>query len=281
MNISDIPTITLNDGASMPAIGLGTYKLSDDDARRIVRAGIAAGYRHIDTASFYGNEEAVGAGIRDAIVAGDVTREELFVATKAWNNEQGATETPAAFEASLKRLGLDYLDLYLVHWPYPRQNKFVEAFTAMAKLRDDGRTHSIGVCNFYEEVLDTLISETGIAPVINQVEAHVGFPETSLREYAGERGVATEAWAPIARGALLDDPVVTRIADTHDATPTQVCLAYLLQQGYSVIPKTATEHRLAENLGAVSVELSTEDIAALGELHTGRMSGDPHTFPAD
>ncbi|WP_047259205.1 aldo/keto reductase [Corynebacterium uterequi] len=285
MTTSEIPALSLNDGSTMPQLGLGTYKLQGDDAHRIVREGIALGYRHIDTASFYDNEEAVGAAIAEAIAAGDVTRDELFISTKLWNDQQGAGNTQRAFRESLAKLQLDYLDLYLIHWPWAQRGLFCETFETMAELQRAGGIRSLGVCNFYEETLDELISTTGITPVLNQVEMHVGFSQAPLHRYHGEHGIVSEAWAPLARGVVLDDPVVTEIARRHDATPAQVVLGFLMAQGVSVIPKTASSQRLAENLAATRVELGEDDVAALAGLDAhgdyGRLSNDPRVFPGE
>ncbi|TNM00396.1 aldo/keto reductase [Corynebacterium tapiri] len=285
MSNTPIPTFSLIDGAEMPQIGFGTYKLHGDEAVRMVREAIAAGYRHIDTASLYDNEGAVGQGIRDAIAAGDVTREELFVATKAWNNEQGKDEIPQAFRRSLARLGLDYLDLYLLHWPWPQRGLYNESFEAMAKLQGLGDVQSIGVCNFYEEVLQDLVDATGVTPAINQVEMHVGFSQAPLRQLHSELGVVGQAWAPLGRGVLMENPEVRSIAANHGVSEAQIVLAYLLNKGVSVIPKTATPARLLENAAAVDIELEPAELASLDALDgvegIGRLSGDPREFPGE
>ena len=274
-----IPVTTLNDGYDFPLLGLGTYKLQGEDCVNIVRRAIELGYRHIDTASFYGNEEQVGRAVADAIAAGDVTREELFITSKLWNDDQ--TRAAEAYEESLQRLGLEFIDLFLVHWPWPQHGTFVQAYESLVQLQGMGRLQSVGVANFYEEVLDEIIAHTGVAPVLNQVELHAGFTQPKLRAYHQEKGIVTEAWAPLARGANLNDPVFTRIAEQHDRTPAQIALAYVMSFGCSVVPKTANPVRLEENLGAVEVELSQEDIAALDALRGERMSNDPREFPGE
>ena len=272
-----VPVTTLNDGHDLPLLGLGTYKLQGEDVERVVRTALELGYRHIDTASFYDNEVEVGKAINAAIAAGDVTREELFITTKLWNDDQ--QRAGEAYQESLKRLDLEFIDLYLVHWPVPQQGTYVSAFEQITQLQGLGQLQSVGVANFYEDVLDEIIAQTGVTPVLNQVELHAGFTQPELRAYHAERGIITEAWAPLARGENLDAPEIVAVADKHGKTPAQVSLAYLLQMGCSVVPKTANPQRLVENLGAVEIELDAEDIAALDAVQGERMSGDPRTFP--
>ena len=274
-----IPVSTLNDGYELPLIGLGTYKLAGSDVEKIVRTAIELGYRHIDTASLYGNEVEVGKAIADAIAAGDVTREELFVTTKLWNDDQH--RAAEAYQESLGRLGLDYLDLYLVHWPWPQRGLYVEAFEQLTKLQGLGQLQSVGVANFYPEVLDDIIARTGVVPALNQVELHVGFTQPELRTYHREKGILTEAWAPLARGENFSSPEIVAISDALGATPAQVVLAYLMRMGCSVIPKTANPQRLVENIGAVDVQLDDAHVAALDSVAGSRMSGDPLTFPGE
>lgn len=283
MTNAQIPTVELNDGTEMPLVGMGTYKLHGDELKAAVRAAIEAGYRHIDTASFYGNEEDLGAAINDAIAAGDVEREELFIATKAWNDEQGAENIPQAFRRSLKRLGLDYLDLYLLHWPWPQNGTYNESFEAMARIQGLGDVQSIGVCNFYEEVLEDLVSKTGVTPAVNQVEMHVGFTQPKLRALHDKLGIVSQAWAPLGRGVPLNDPDIKAIGARHDASSAQVVLSYLLHLGVSVIPKSADAQRVVNNLGAAGVELDRKDLDVLdaleGRAEYGRLSNDPRTYP--
>lgn len=272
-----IPVTTLNDGYDFPLLGLGTYKLQGAEVEKVVRTAIELGYRHIDTASVYDNEVEVGKAINAAIAAGDVTREELFITTKLWNDDQ--TRAGQAYQESLDRLGLDFVDLYLVHWPCPQQGTYLQAFEQITQLQGMGQLQSVGVANFYEEVLDEVISKTGVTPVVNQVEFHAGFTQPELREYHATHGIVTEAWAPLARGKNFDAPEIVAVADKYGKTPAQVVLAYLMQLGCSVVPKTSNPQRLVENLGAVEVELDGDDIAALDKVEGGRMSGDPRTFP--
>lgn len=272
-----VPVTTLNDGYDFPLLGLGTYKLQGDDVETIVRSAIELGYRHIDTASLYGNEVEVGKAINDAIKAGDVTREDLFVTTKLWNDDQ--ERVAAAYQESLERLGLEFVDLYLVHWPWPQHGTYVQAFEQIAELQGMGRLQSAGVANFYPEVLDEIIEKTGVTPVLNQVELHAGFTQPELRAYHEAHDILTEAWAPIARGSNFEDPAIRAVADAHEATPAQVSLAYLMRLGCSVVPKTSNPQRLVENLGAVDIKLTDEDISLLDGVTGERLSGDPLTFP--
>lgn len=284
MTLAAVPTITLNDGTEMPQIGLGTWKLRGDDAVRIVREAIELGYRHIDTASSYGNEEAIGQAIRDAIAAGDVTRDELFITTKAWQDEQGADRIPAAFQDSLHRLGLEYIDLYLVHWPDPTQGKYVESFEAVARLQGLGIVQAIGVANFYEEVLREVVEKTGTVPALNQVELHPGFSQAPLRILHEELEIRTEAWSPLGRGIVLMNPVIDEVAREVGKSTAQVALRWAMQLGCSVIPKSGDLRRLAQNIEAASFTLTPAQMDAITELDHqqgfGRVFDDPRTFPA-
>lgn len=278
-----IPTVTFNDGTEMPQLGLGTYKLRGEECVRVVREAIELGYRHIDTASVYENEEEVGQAIADAIAAGDVSREELFVTTKVWNDCHGAEKASASFQESLGRLGLEYIDLFLVHWPCPQQNRYIETFEAIAKIQGLGSVQSIGVANFYEEVLREVVEKTGITPVLNQVELHPGFTQAPLRKVHEELGIITEAWSPLSRGIALQNPVIEGIAAELGSTPAQVTIKALLQLGCSVIPKTANSERLKENLNAVNFGLSQEQLDAVLSLDDqpgfGRIFKSPWEFP--
>lgn len=276
------PTLTLNDGTAIPQLGLGTWKLSGEEGYRVIREAISLGYRHFDTASAYGNEEVVGRAVRDAVTAGDVTREELFITTKAWQDEQGAENIPVAFRRSLDRLGLEYVDLYLVHWPHAAQNLYVESFEAIARLQGLGLVQSIGVANFYEEVLREVVEKVGIVPATNQVELHPGFSQAPLRALHAELGVTTVAWSPLGRGILLANPVIDAVARKVGRTPAQVVLRWAMQLGCVVIPKTARSRRLAENLGAGEFTLTREQMDAVTALDTqagfGRIFEDPRSF---
>lgn len=278
-----VPTISFNDDREMPQLGLGTYKLNDDECIRVVREAIDLGYRHFDTATLYKNEEALGTALKQAIDAGDVTREDLFITSKVWHSHHGAQKAEQAFQESMEKLKLDYLDLYLIHWPWPQGGLYVETFESIARLQGMGQIASIGVANFYEEVLEDLIDKTGITPVLNQVELHPGFTQPELREFHHKHGIVTEAWSPLARGVVLNNPEIEKIAAAREATEGQVVLAYLMAKGISVIPKSARSERLQENLAAAELELGKDEIAAVDSLEGqegfGRMFNDPREFP--
>lgn len=280
MEHSVAPFATLNDGSSLPLIGLGTYKLTGPDAAPIIRRAIELGYRHFDTASMYGNEEILGQTLREAIAAGDVTREELFVTSKVWNDDQH--RAGEALEESLTRSGLDYFDLFLVHWPWPQNETFITAYEQLLSAREAGTIRSVGVANFYEEVLAELIDATGVAPAVNQVEMHTGFTQPDLRAFHERHSIVTEAWAPLGRGEVLNEEAVRGVVDKHaesGATAAQVALAHLMAHGVSVIPKTSDPQRLEENLGAVHLELDSDDVRSLDGVVGARQSNDPRVFP--
>lgn len=283
MGTMTVPTISFNDDREMPQLGLGTYKLNDDECIRVVREAIDLGYRHFDTATLYKNEEALGTALHQAIDAGDVSREDLFITSKVWHSHHGAQKAEQAFQESMEKLKLDYLDLYLIHWPWPQGGLYVETFESIARLQGMGQIASIGVANFYEEVLEDLIDKTGITPVLNQVELHPGFTQPQLREFHHKHGIVTEAWSPLARGVVLNNPEIEKIAAAHEATEGQVVLAYLMAKGISVIPKSARSERLKENLAAAELELGKDEIAAIDSLEGqegfGRMFNDPREFP--
>ena len=269
------PTLTLNDGTSIPVVGLGVWQTPAEDTERAVSAALHAGYRHIDTAAAYGNE----AGVGRAVVGSGIPREEVYVTTKLWNSEQGYEKTLAAFDASMEQLGLDYLDLYLIHWPTPAQNLFVDTFKAFAHLRDQGRIRAIGVSNFEPEHLKLLIDATGIVPAVNQIELHPRLPQAELRETHARYGIATEAWSPLGQGSLLADPIVTTIAERHGKTPAQVLIRWHIQLGNIVIPKSVNPDRIASNFNVFDFELSEADIASIATLDNGtRLGPDPRTF---
>ena len=230
------PTIPFNDGRSIPQIGLGVWRTPEETAAEVVAHAIRAGYRHVDTAKVYGNEAGVGAGIRDS----GVPRAEVFLTTKVWNDDQGYDATLRAFEASLGRLGLDYADLYLIHWPAPRQDRYVETWKALVRLRAEGRARSVGVSNFTAAHLERIIAETGETPALNQIEIHPDFPQTALRAAHARLGIVTQSWSPLGRGELLGNPAFGAVAQKHGRTPAQVVIRWHLDQGLVVIPKTST-----------------------------------------
>jgi 2,5-diketo-D-gluconate reductase A len=275
---SSAPSVTLNDGNSIPAIGLGVWQTPAEETERAVSAALAAGYRHIDTAAAYQNETQVGRAIKDAAASG-VAREDVYLVTKLWNADQGYDKTLRAFDASLARLGVDHLDLYLIHWPLPEHNTFVDTFKAFAHLRDQGRVSSIGVSNFAPEHLRILIDATGIVPAVNQIELHPLLPQRELREVHASLGVATEAWSPLGQGSLLANPTVTGIADAHGKTPAQALIRWHNQIGNIVIPKSVNPERIVSNFDVFDFELSEQDIASIASLEDGtRLGPDPRTF---
>jgi 2,5-diketo-D-gluconate reductase A len=273
------PLIALNDGNSIPQVGLGVWQTPPEDTERAVATALDAGYRHIDTAAGYFNEREVG----KALTASGPPRADVFVTTKLWNADQGYDRTLAAFDASMKRLGFvgsdDYLDLYLIHWPMPAKNAFVETFTAFATLRDQGRIRSIGVSNFEPEHLRILVDSTGIVPAVNQIELHPLLQQQQLREVHAQLGIATEAWSPLGQGSLLGNPTVTGVADGHGKTPAQVLIRWHIQLGNIVIPKSVTPERIVSNFDVFDFELSEQDMASISSLGDGtRLGPDPRTF---
>ena len=272
MSIRDI---TLTDTVSIPQLGFGVFKVDPDQTQQAVEQALEAGYRHIDTAAVYGNEEGVGR----ALAASGLARDDVFVTTKLWNSEHGSDKPRPAIEHSLELLGLDAVDLYLIHWPTPERGTAVDTWAAVTALQEAGLTRSAGVSNFRIDDLESL-SQAGLAtPSINQVELHPLLAQGDLREYHASHGIVTEAWSPLAQGAVLDDPAVTAIAEKHGATPAQVVLAWHLALGNVVIPKSVTPERIASNLASSEVDLDVEEIAALTALDRGeRVGPDPSTF---
>lgn len=270
------PTLTLNDGKRIPQLGFGVWKLADEKAPEIVGLALEVGYRSIDTAAAYGNE----AGVGRAIAASGIPREEIVVTTKLWNDAHGYDEALRAFDASLKRLRLDEVDLYLVHWPVPQQNAYVETWRALMRLREEGRARSIGVSNFTVAQLRRIIDETGSTPSVNQIELHPRFQQRELRAFHAQAGIVTEAWSPLGQGAALQDPVIQVIAGKHGRTPAQVVLRWHLDLGHVVIPKSETPARIRENADIFGFALDDDDRAAIAGLDApgGRIGPDPETF---
>ena len=263
------PLITLADGRTIPQLGLGVYKVEDALATRLVAGAIDAGYRHIDTAALYFNETGVGAGVRESGIA----REDLFITTKVWNDDQGYDETLRAFDASLDKLGMDYVDLYLIHWPAPKQDRYVETWRALEKLQADGRTRSIGVSNFSPARIERLRENSDAVPVINQIELHPWLPQTETREYDASRGILTEAWSPLARGKAIGDPVLTEIGRKYGKSAAQVVLRWHVELGLVVIPKSNTLERIRENSQVFDFALDADDLAAISSLESGERTG--------
>ena len=278
LDVMASPSITLNDGNAIPQVGLGVFQTPPEETERAVTTALEAGYRHVDTAAAYRNESGVGRAIKNAAASG-LPREDVYITTKLWNADQGYDSTLRAFDASMDRLGIDYLDLYLIHWPLPERNTFVETFKAFANLRDQGRIRSIGVSNFEPEHLRILVDATGIVPAVNQVELHPMLQQQELREVHATLGVATEAWAPLGQGALLDNPTVTSVAEHYGKTPAQVLIRWHIQLGNIVIPKSVTPERIVSNFDVFDLELSEQDMASISSLGDGtRLGPDPRTF---
>ncbi|MEW9529346.1 aldo/keto reductase [Microbispora sp. NPDC049125] len=268
--------ITLNNGVEMPQLGFGVWQVPDGEAEKAVTTALETGYRSIDTAKLYYNEEGVGRAIR----ASGLPREELFVTTKLWNDEHEYDKALRAFDESMERLGLDVLDLYLIHWPVPSRGKYVDAWKALEKLYADGRVRAIGVSNFTIKTLQHLFEETGVVPAVNQIELHPQFPQKDLRDFHAEHGIATEAWSPLGQGqGLLDLPELAEIGAAHGKSPAQVVLRWHLQLGNVVIPKSVTPERIAENIDVFDFRLDDAEMAAIDALDNGRRLGpDPATF---
>lgn len=270
-----IPQRTLNDGNEIPAIGFGTYKLTGDDGTTSVVTALESGYRLIDTALNYENEAAVGEAIRRS----GVPRDEITLATKLPGRFHGSEEARAGFQQSLANLGIEYVDLFLIHWPLPRVGKFVDTWRAMIQLQQEGLIRSIGVSNFTQGHLEQVINETGVVPAVNQIELHPHFPQAEMRAFHAEHGIQTQSWSPLAQmRSLLDDPVVTAVADAHSVTPSQAVLRWHVQLGSIPVPKSATASRQGENLDVFGFALTDDEVASISSLESGRLwGGDPET----
>ncbi|MDR1392625.1 MAG: aldo/keto reductase [Bifidobacteriaceae bacterium] len=267
-----IPNLLLNSGHSIPALGLGTYKLSPGQTAEVVEQALRLGYRHIDTAALYGNEAEVGQGLKRS----GVGREEIFVTTKLWNDAHRRDDARQAFRRSLSNLGLDYVDLYLIHWPVPANGLMVEAWQTLIELAEVGQALSIGVSNFRAEDLTTIIDATGVVPAVNQIELHPLFQQTELRALQADWGILTEAWGPLGRGADLGDATVRAVARETGRTAAQVVIRWMIQLDIACFPKTARPERLAENLAVDDFELDAKQMARLeGIVGSGRIGPDP------
>ena len=270
-----IPSLTLHDGVEIPQLGFGVFQVPPEDTQEVVEQALDAGYRHIDTAGAYRNEKGVGA----AIAGSGLAREDLFVTTKLWNSEQGFDTTLAAFEKSLGRLGFEYVDLYLIHWPVPSEDRFVDTWRAFERIHEEGRARTIGVSNFRIEDLERLRAETEVLPTVNQIELHPRLQQAELRAWHADHGVITEAWSPLAQGELLDDETIVTIAERHGKTPAQAVLRWHLQLGNVVFPKSVTPARIRENIELFDFELSDAEMAEFERLDRGeRIGPDPGTF---
>ena len=275
-----VPDVLLHDGTSIPQVGFGVYRVPSDEAHEVVAEALEAGYRSIDTAKLYDNEEGVGRALAES----GIPRDEVYVTTKVWNDDQGYDETRRAFDRSMGELGLEVLDLYLIHWPYPGQDLYVDSFKALLALQEEGRLRSVGVSNFHPQHLDRLVDETGVVPVLNQVELHPHLQQAELRAHHERLGIVTEAWAPLGAGkGPLDEPVLAEIAGAHGVSPAQVVLRWQLDLGNVVIPKSSNPDRMRENLDLFGFSLTDDDrarIAALDKGPAGRNGPDPDAFGA-
>jgi len=274
--MSTVPSLVMNNGLQIPQLGFGVFLVPPEETKQAVTEALDAGYRLIDTAQGYRNEEGVGAAIAES----DVPRDELFITTKLTNSEQGYDTTLAAFDGSMDKLGIDVLDLFLIHWPLPMFDQYVETWRAFEKLLADGRVRSIGVSNFEIPHLQRLLAETDVTPAVNQIELHPEFPQEDLREFHQQHGILTESWGPLGQGkGLLENPQIVEVAQRKDRTPAQVVLRWHVQLGCVVIPKSVNPYRIRENINIFDFELDDADMAEISKVRTGeRLGGDPNVF---
>jgi len=269
------PMIQLNNGQQIVQLGLGVYKVQQDVAVDVVRLAIDLGYRRIDTAALYDNEQEVGAAVRQC----GLDRDQLFVTTKIWNDRQGFAEATEAIDESLARLNIDYVDMLLIHWPAPAQNKFVETWAALEAALQSGKVRGIGVSNFHPEHLQRIIDLGGVIPALNQVELHPGLAQEEIRRFNAANGIATEAWSPLARGKLLEHPLLIELSEKHGKTAAQIMLRWHIELGNLVIPKSTNPDRLKENLDVFDFTLTGDEVKAIEALEDGvRVGPDPRTF---
>jgi 2,5-diketo-D-gluconate reductase A len=271
-----VPTLTLNDGHTIPQLGFGVFQVDPPQAVRIVTDALEVGYRHIDTAAIYGNE----AGVGDALATSGIDRDDLFITTKLWNDRQGTQSAFDAFDESLEKLGLEYVDLYLIHWPSPGRDRYVESWKALEQIQASGRARSIGVSNFLVPHLRRLLDETDVVPAVDQIELHPAHQQPEVTAFARSQGIQIEAWGPLGQGKypLFDEPSVADAAEAHGKTPAQVVIRWHLQTGNIVFPKSNRRERMAENFDVFDFELSQSEVAAISALErAGRVSGDPNT----
>jgi 2,5-diketo-D-gluconate reductase A len=275
-NTTSIPYLDVNDGQHIPQLGFGVFQVPPQDTAEVVRHALRTGYRSIDTAAMYENEEGVG----EAIAGSGLARDDVFITTKLANDKHGHDKALRALDESLKKLGMEYVDLYLIHWPRPSEGKFVETWKAFTEAKQEGRTRSIGVSNFRVQDIEAIIDATGVPPAVNQIELHPRFQQAELRREHAKHGILTEAWSPLGQGELLDDETISQIASGHDRTPAQVILRWHIQLGNVVIPKSVTPERIEENFQVSDFELSDDDMRAIAQLDSrdGRIGPDPSTF---
>lgn len=272
---ADVPRIPLNDGTSIPQIGFGVWQVPADVVTDATLTAFEAGYRHVDTAAVYQNEEGVGEAIRRSGLA----RDDLYVTTKCWNADQGYDEAMRAFDTSMAKLGLEQVDLYLIHWQCLEVGRYLDTWKALIAIREAGRARSIGVSNFHETALRRIIDETGVVPVLNQIELQPWLPQARMREVNASLGIATESWSPLASGELIADPLLARIGAKHGVSSAQVMIRWHLQLGCIVLPKSVTPSRIRENLDVFGFALDADDMAAIATLESGRRTGpDPDAF---
>ncbi|MES2459704.1 MAG: aldo/keto reductase [Armatimonadota bacterium] len=273
--MTTVPTIALNDGQAIPQLGYGLWQVPNDEAHAAVTEALKVGYRSIDSAKIYENEKGLG----DALAQSDIPRDQLFITTKLWNEDQGFDNALRAFDASLERLRLDYVDLYLIHWPSAHRGLYAESWKALVRIKEEGRARSVGVSNFTTAHLQQIIDDTGVTPALNQIELHPRFQQTELRAFHARHGIATESWSPLGQGKLLDDPTLTTIAQKYDKTPAQVVLRWHLDNGLITIPKSVTPSRIAENFQVFDFALDHDDLEKIATLDSssGRIGSDPDT----
>jgi 2,5-diketo-D-gluconate reductase A len=272
---ANVPSLDLPGGESIPQLGFGVFQVPPEDTNEVTLRALEVGYRHIDTAAAYRNEAGVGQAVRES----GLPREDVYITTKLWNSDQGYDEAKRGLRASLDRLEMSHVDLYLIHWPAPAQDKYLDTWKAFIELQQEGLTRSIGVSNFQESHLERIISETGVVPAVNQIELHPYLQQPGLRREHAERGIVTEAWSPLAQGAVLDDPVLVEIAERHGVTSGQVVLRWHIQLGNVVFPKSVTQSRIEENFDIFGFALTDDDMQAIEGLDRGERTGpDPDQF---
>jgi 2,5-diketo-D-gluconate reductase A len=272
---TNVPGITLSDGNVIPQLGFGVFQIPPADTVEATVQAFQAGYRHIDTAAAYGNEAEVG----QAVHAAGLQRDEVFITTKCFNDDHGHDQAKRALKTSLGQLEMDFVDLYLIHWPVPSKDKYVETWQALIELQQEGLVRSIGVSNFQQPHLERIIAETGVTPVVDQIELHPHFQQEGLRRELADLGIATEAWSPLAQGGVLDDPAITEISEAHGKTAGQVVLRWHIQLNNIIFPKSVTPERITENFDIFDFSLTAEEMTAIEALDAGERTGpDPDTF---